>query len=112
MDGTTAGGRTGWRLDDSYVALTSELLSTLKKTEDSLLRLKRTKKKAGAGDGTAETPVGEAPGASPAAMTDENKIRQQLWLDVKQYAAEVRRHARGQGAGRGQAEGRGGGQRP
>ena len=23
-------------------------------------------------------------------MTDENKIRQQLWLDVKQYAAEVR----------------------
>ena len=72
--------------------MTSELLSTLKKTEDSLLRLKRTKKKAEAGDGAdpaAASPSGGG-GGGTGAMTDENKIRQQLWLDVKQYAAEVR----------------------
>ena len=68
-----------------YVALASELLSTLKKTEDSLLRLKRTKKKA---DGT-DVADGVA-GPAPAAITDEAKVRLQLWLDVQQYAAEVR----------------------
>jgi len=73
---------------DRYLTLTTELLNTLKKTEDSLQRLKRTKKKA-AGDEAAAAD-GAAGGAAPGTMTDEAKIRQQLWLDVRQYTSEVR----------------------
>ena len=69
------------------MTLTTELLNTLKKTEDSLQRLKRTKKKA-AGD-EAATADGAAGAPALGGMTDEAKIRQQLWLDVRQYTMEV-----------------------
>jgi hypothetical protein len=76
-----------------FLALTTELLNTLKKTEDSLQRLKRTKRKPdaqGSGGDAIAAAAAAGVGTDGGAMTDEAKIRQQLWLDVRQYIEEVR----------------------
>ena len=62
-----------------YSTITTEVLTSIKKTEDSLLRLKRTRKPVG-GQG-AQTGTGT--GADGAAtITDDEKIRLQFSLDV------------------------------
>jgi len=62
------------------LSLTSDLLATVKKTEDSLMRLKKTKRKGKAG----EQQGGEGT-EGKSARTDEDKIRLQLLLDVQEY---------------------------
>ena len=59
----------------SYYKVTSELLMSVKKTEDSLLKLKAYRKS------MAPTPT--------SGMSDDNKIRLQLALDVEAYSAQV-----------------------
>ena len=60
----------------SYYRVTSELLLNVKRTEDSLLKLNAYRKSS-------------APSPSEG-MTDDNKIRLQLALDVEHYSTHVR----------------------
>lgn len=57
----------------------SELLTSLKKMEDSLKRLKK-----GKGNNSVNTTT------TSATMTDEDKIRLQILLDVQQVGCNVR----------------------
>ena len=61
-----------------YLTTVDDLLTSIKKTEDSLLRLKRQRK-----GGNAST------GVQSSDMTDENKIRMQIHLDVEEYGNQV-----------------------
>lgn len=63
-----------------YHELTSEVLSNVKRTEDSLLKLKRSRKSL-----IPETSNG---------ISDDNKIRIQLALDIENYINQVRRHCK------------------
>ena len=63
-----------------YHELTSEVLSNVKRTEDSLLKLKRSRKSL-----IPETSNG---------ISDDNKIRIQLSLDIESYINQVRRYHR------------------
>lgn len=56
-----------------------ELVTSIKRTEESLQRLKRLRKGA---DATTQN-------ASSIDVTDETKIRKQLYLDVEQFGKEV-----------------------
>ena len=58
-----------------YAEITSEVLTTVNKTEASLLRLRKTRKK--------------KEGGAVAVGTDEDKIRRQLFLDAELYGAQV-----------------------
>lgn len=58
-----------------YYEISSELLTSVKRTEDSLLKLKSYRKSL--------TPT------TPGGMSDDNKIRLQLSLDIEQYSAQV-----------------------
>ncbi|KAG1673266.1 hypothetical protein FOA52_002546 [Chlamydomonas sp. UWO 241] len=60
----------------SYTALAEELLTTVRKTEESLKRLKKKEAADGAGGGEA-------------AMSDSDKIGLQLQLDVAEYGAQL-----------------------
>ena len=61
-----------------YLNAASDLLTSVKKTEDSLSKLKRSRRST-------------VPAASPAdGVTDDNKIRLQIALDVATYAEQVR----------------------
>ena len=55
--------------------MTSEVLNNVKRTEDSLLKLKRTRRSL-----QVETVTG---------MSDDNKIRLQLAIDIEAYTKEV-----------------------
>ena len=70
-----------------YSTITTDVLTSIKKTEDSLLRLKRTRKPAG-GQG-AQTGTGSS-SDSTATMTDDDKIRLQFALDVTDFGKIVR----------------------
>ncbi|XP_048586223.1 conserved oligomeric Golgi complex subunit 2 isoform X2 [Nematostella vectensis] len=61
-----------------YNAMTSEVLTSIKKTEDSLLRLKRTRKQ-GAGST-------QSSGSAQEGMSDDDKIRLQFALDVEEFS--------------------------
>ncbi|EDO48495.1 predicted protein, partial [Nematostella vectensis] len=64
-----------------YNAMTSEVLTSIKKTEDSLLRLKRTRKQ-GAGST-------QSSGSAQEGMSDDDKIRLQFALDVEEFSKLV-----------------------
>ena len=57
-----------------YGAVLSELLQSVRKIEESLLKLKRARKTADVSNNTA---------------TDEDKIRSQVHLDVSEWGAQV-----------------------
>ena len=57
------------------------MLTSIKRTEDSLLRLKRIKKS----DNAATNPAAAEGGK----MTDDDKIRQQFALDTKEFGKQV-----------------------
>ena len=59
--------------------IVDELVASIKKTEESLQRLKRLRK-------GADSAVSSS---SPNDVTDEAKIRKQLFLDVQQFGKEV-----------------------
>lgn len=61
-----------------YLNATSDLLTSVKKTEDSLSKLKRSRRSTVAAAGPA------------AGVTDDNKIRLQIALDVEAYAEQVK----------------------
>lgn len=68
-------------VNQRYTALAEELLTSVKKTESSLKRLKKTR-------------PGEAPGeagAAGAAMSDSDKIGLQLFLDVQEHGRQIAR---------------------
>ena len=58
-----------------------EIVTSIRKTEESLLRLKRLRKGGDTGV-AAGTPGG-------ADMSDENKIRKQLYLDAEEFGKQV-----------------------
>ena len=62
-----------------YLNVTGDLLTSVKKTEDSLNKLKRSRRSTVAATGPA------------AGITDDNKIRLQIALDVETYAEQVSR---------------------
>ncbi|XP_031558431.1 conserved oligomeric Golgi complex subunit 2-like [Actinia tenebrosa] len=65
---------------ERYFTITSDVLTSIKKTEDSLLRLKRTRKQAGGGtNNSSNTQDGQGP------MSDDDKIRLQFSLDVEEF---------------------------
>ncbi|KXS14654.1 COG complex component [Gonapodya prolifera JEL478] len=74
---------TAWRTDTvlevtrRYRAAAEELLTTIRKTEESLKRLKRSLKKSQPGEDEAGN------------MTDEDKIRMQIALDAQAFAHEL-----------------------
>ena len=59
-----------------YYEISSELLTSVKRTEDSLLKLKSYRKSL-------------TPSSTGGGMSDDNKIRLQLSLDIEQYSALV-----------------------
>lgn len=61
-----------------YSSAADELLTTVRKTEDSLKRLKKQFKRPGAAAATGEE-----------GTSDEDKIRMQILLDVKQFGQEI-----------------------
>ena len=66
-----------------YYSSVDELLTSIKKTEDSLLRLKQLRK-AAAGISS------QLPAAKSGEMSDENKIRHQIHLDAEEFGRQVR----------------------
>ena len=67
-----------------YSLITSDVLTSIKKTEDSLLRLKRARKQAGgATTNYGHTQDGQGP------MSDDDKIRLQFSLDVDEFGNMV-----------------------
>lgn len=67
-----------------YTALAEELLTSVKKTESSLKRLKKSR------PGEAAAP-GDAAGGAAAAMSDSDKIGLQLFLDVQEHGRQIAR---------------------
>lgn len=63
-----------------YTALAEELLTSVKKTESSLKRLKKSR-----------TGEAAAPGDAAAAMSDSDKIGLQLFLDVQEHGRQIAR---------------------
>ncbi|XP_065176720.1 conserved oligomeric Golgi complex subunit 2-like [Sycon ciliatum] len=64
-----------------YKAVVSEILGSVKKTEESLQRLKRTRRSATQKDTRGDDATGE--------LSDEDKIRLQLFLDVRSLAEKM-----------------------
>jgi hypothetical protein len=62
---------------------TKEVVTSVQKMEESLKRLKRMKANSKAEDSSSK------PGEIPA-MSDDEKIRHQLWLDVHYFAEQVK----------------------
>ncbi|XP_060063002.1 conserved oligomeric Golgi complex subunit 2-like [Ylistrum balloti] len=63
------------RLAEQYFSVTSDVLLSVKKMEDSLKRLKRVR--------------GTDKGAGSQGLTDDDKIRQQIILDIDSYGQQV-----------------------
>ena len=57
-----------------YLTVTSDMLTSVKKMEESLKRLKKAK---------------SGSGATSQGLSDDDKIRLQLYLDVKQFGEKV-----------------------
>ena len=70
-----------------YHNITGDVLTSIKRTEDSLMRLKRSRKQQGTGAGGQTT--NQEPGQS--AMSDDDKIRLQFTLDTEEFGRVVRR---------------------
>ena len=70
-----------------YHNITGDVLTSIKRTEDSLMRLKRSRKQQGTGTGGQTT--NQEPGQS--AMSDDDKIRLQFTLDTEEFGRVVRR---------------------
>lgn len=68
-----------------YTALAEELLTSVKKTESSLKRLKKSR------PGEAAAPGDAAGGGAAAAMSDSDKIGLQLFLDVQEHGRQIAR---------------------
>lgn len=68
-------------INTRYNALAEELLTTVKKTESSLKRLKKTR--------PGEAADGGAAGAGTAGMSDSDKICLQLHLDVQEHGRQI-----------------------
>ena len=62
-----------------YFIIVDELVASIKKTEESLQRLKRLRK----------GPESNTQASSSNEMSDESKIRKQLFLDVEQFGKEA-----------------------
>lgn len=58
-----------------YLAIAGDVLTSVKKTEDSLMRLKRTRK----------APSNPTATSGTSGITDDSKIRLQFSLDIQQY---------------------------
>jgi hypothetical protein len=68
-----------------YFQATTKVLDTVKSTEDSLKRLKKTKRVVSGGAGMGSD------GAAAAVLSDEDKIRLQFSLDAARFEAELAR---------------------
>jgi len=70
-----------------YHAVTGDVLTSIKRTEDSLMRLKRSRKQPGSGAS------GQALNQENAsAMSDDDKIRLQFTLDTEEFGRAVRNY--------------------
>merc|ERR1711936_155920 len=69
---------------DEYLGAVSETLAAVQKMEESLRRLKKVREKTtgGTGDKTAD-------GTSEAKISDDDKIRLQIYVDVKYFILQV-----------------------
>ncbi|CAG0891091.1 unnamed protein product [Darwinula stevensoni] len=70
-------------ISKQYLSATSEVLTSVQKMEESLRRLKKAKEKGRGGAANANAPLGNAP------LSDDDKIRLQLCLDVNAFAQMV-----------------------
>ena len=68
-----------------YHAVTGDVLTSIKRTEDSLMRLKRSRKQPGSG-ASGQTLNQE----NQSAMSDDDKIRLQFTLDTEEFGRAVR----------------------
>lgn len=67
-----------------YHAITGDVLTSIKRTEDSLMRLKRSRKQPGTtGAG------GQSTNQEPSVMSDDDKIRLQFTLDTEEFGQAV-----------------------
>jgi hypothetical protein len=69
----------------SYYELCSEILSSVKKMEDSMQRLRRVRESSKA----LPTMTQSMPAPGTDSMTDDNKIRMQIQYDVNAFTSEV-----------------------
>ena len=71
-------------VSDEYLGAVSETLAAVQKMEESLRRLKKVREKTtgGTGDKTAD-------GTSEAKISDDDKIRLQIYVDVKYFILQV-----------------------
>ena len=67
-----------------YSTITSDVLTSIKKTEDSLLRLKRTRKQTGAATSALANTLD-----NQGTLSDDDKIRLQFALDVQEFRNRV-----------------------
>lgn len=68
-----------------YHSVTGDVLTSIKRTEDSLMRLKRSRKQTGPGaSGQAVSQDSQSP------MSDDDKIRLQFSLDTEEFGRAVR----------------------
>lgn len=68
-----------------YHAVTGDVLTSIKRTEDSLMRLKRSRKQPGSG--TSSQALNQE---NQSAMSDDDKIRLQFTLDTEEFGRAVR----------------------
>ena len=68
-----------------YHAVTGDVLTSIKRTEDSLMRLKRSRKQPGSG--TSGQALNQE---NQSAMSDDDKIRLQFTLDTEEFGQAVR----------------------
>ena len=71
-------------LCNRYHVITSDVLTSIKRTEDSLMRLKRSRKQLGSGIGGQGT---NQEGQS--VISDDDKIRLQFTLDTEEFGQAV-----------------------
>ena len=73
-----------------YLNNVSEVLGSVQKMEESLRRLKRVRDtKSAAAAGSADEPGGKEEAAAKEAVSDDDKIRLQLYLDVHYFAGSI-----------------------
>ncbi|XP_068729448.1 conserved oligomeric Golgi complex subunit 2-like [Montipora capricornis] len=67
-----------------YHVITVDVLTSIKRTEDSLMRLKRSRKQLGQGTGTQNTQEGQP------VMSDDDKIRVQFTHDTEEFGRAIK----------------------
>ena len=67
-----------------YHAVTGDVLTSIKRTEDSLMRLKRSRKQPGSGASSQALNQ-----ENQSAMSDDDKIRLQFTLDTEEFGRAV-----------------------